>query len=478
MVSNYNGESEHEVEVLIPSSSTGTGRITPKINREISSAIKTRLYCSRKKMVFLMVCFLGVLFLVGFSQTEEIIIQGNNNKSIDIDDNATKDRNDDVVHFNQNVKSDNGNNNNSEIDDDDDDKNDNNTTKDRNDDVVHFNQNVKNDNGNNNNSEIDDDDDDKNDNNGGDDHVKNDDDDDVTVLTNHDKIKSLQRANFQNGSSIILNIHITHHAGTTFCGVFRVVGAPRFACMGPKDEINEEDRKEWDEMVNFQGSRKPWSYNETSRNIDIVRKHYRMLSWELGQVPRRPLSRTNWEDPNLVSVIVMRNPLTRLLSNHGQVFRTHFHLMKDAVNFTHDQWWWYAHDSDLTDNFALQRLTDKSFNYLRSSNIDDFDLDELDKDIDPRDMIESAKNLLKRFTYVLDIECLSEGMQALADDLGIDIESATGYVKTKEKSHQKHPSSIPYDDIAKFLEYRNRVDIELYEWSKTISLVKCKDLPK
>jgi len=293
-----------------------------------------------------------------------------------------------------------------------------------------------------------------------------------------ENIKTLQKLNFQNGTGIMLNIHITHHAGTTFCAVFKNLGAPDFACMGIKDDLTEKDAEEWNEKVKFQRHHKPWSYNDTSRNIEIVRKHYRLLSWELGRAPRPPLSVTNWEDPNLVSVIIMRDPLTRLLSDYEHIVNEHFDLDEYFSNHSYEQWWWYAHSTHYTDNFALQKLTDHPFDYLQSSKMKDFDLEKskLDKDIeDPRDMLESAQKLVQRFTYVLDIACLSEGMQALAEELGIQINDKKELIGEKETIAKSHSTtnSIPYDDIADFLKYRNRVDIELYEWSKNISLVKC-----
>jgi len=55
-------------------------------------------------------------------------------------------------------------------------------------------------------------------------------------------IKELQLENYRRGTALMLNVHVTHHGGTTFCDVMgRALHktAPNFACQAnrPKDDV-------------------------------------------------------------------------------------------------------------------------------------------------------------------------------------------------------------------------------------------------
>eukprot|EP00984_Skeletonema_dohrnii_P003441 scaffold1167_cov108-Skeletonema_dohrnii-CCMP3373.AAC.1 len=69
----------------------------------------------------------------------------------------------------------------------------------------------------------------------------------------------------------------------------------------------------------------------------------------------KTLHQTNWEYENLVSMIVMRNPLERFLAG-GKcgVFQTK--IPGDTSNETQDLYWEYA-NSGCADNYALRVLT-------------------------------------------------------------------------------------------------------------------------
>ena len=58
--------------------------------------------------------------------------------------------------------------------------------------------------------------------------------------------KQLQIANYVDGTALLLNVHITHHAGTSVCHLMKKLGpAPGFACMRPG--IKERTNQEWPE---------------------------------------------------------------------------------------------------------------------------------------------------------------------------------------------------------------------------------------
>lgn len=179
-----------------------------------------------------------------------------------------------------------------------------------------------------------------------------------------------------------------------------------------------------------------------------------LLPFQLVFSRYHQLEATNWEDNNLVSVIIMREPLSRLLAGDGYVKGKWPTLREPSTPI--ETWMEFAHDNKITNNYALTVLAGKGC--CDGNNTDPVHL-------------QHAKKLVSRFTYVLDMECLNEGMQALADQLGIK----TTIADNRAAKHH-HPSAkdrIPYPEVYDFLRERNKLDIELYQWSKTISLVDC-----
>lgn len=89
----------------------------------------------------------------------------------------------------------------------------------------------------------------------------------------------------------------------------------------------------------------PWLANEASANIEQSRRAFRFVAWEYRNPPRPSLSRTNWEDPLLVSVLIIRDPIARLLAGDGFVlsrFPGVRQYAKDPDSFTgnpsHHEW--------------------------------------------------------------------------------------------------------------------------------------------
>lgn len=95
----------------------------------------------------------------------------------------------------------------------------------------------------------------------------------------HSAIAATQIENFKQGkkTSLLLNLHITHHGGTTFCAeIGKKLGAPTFACMGPQ---------EVDHVGNDYPKDKPWTHNDTAHKIEIVTQYFKMVSWEFAHKP-------------------------------------------------------------------------------------------------------------------------------------------------------------------------------------------------
>ena len=85
--------------------------------------------------------------------------------------------------------------------------------------------------------------------------------------------------------------------------------------------------------------------------------------------------------------------------------------------------------------------------------------------------LENAKALVERFSIVLDVACLSEGIRALGGLLNISLAQQNRL----SKAHEQVPSRdrIGHDDVYEYLLDKNRLDIELYEWSKSRALINC-----
>ena len=258
---------------------------------------------------------------------------------------------------------------------------------------------------------------------------------------NTSSIKIQQIQNYRNGSGLILNFHITHHAGTTLCIWAKSNGpCPSFACMAEK-KIPEG-------LNSGLGSQNtPWKYQQTDHWVRTIRPVFHYISWEYGLTKLiRSLNDTNWEHPELVSIIVMRHPMERLLSDIG-----HGH---QVIHDTEEEWWEYANNR-LTNNFALRTIMSWEGCCQGESTSDSY--------------LTSAKAYLSRFTFILDMACFDESVTRLSTILGLN------YTK-KQVNQAKKQASIRNQTLYRYLYHRNVKDIALYEWSKAHSLVKCDEI--
>jgi hypothetical protein len=298
---------------------------------------------------------------------------------------------------------------------------------------------------------------------------------------------------------------------------------PSFACMGDNNNITKG-------LYTYNYHNAPWNGpNETSYWIDTAKPFFHMISWEYGDAmphSKRPLSKVYWEHPELVSLLIIRHPIDRLLAKDMFV-QQQFPALTDSArkgwNLTrladrdkdYQMWWEYANSSSLfsvrnTNNFALRVLSydgvyDDMVNIETNSSSDGRGGggDYIDyrtysrnhqrccrgKDTDRR-YLDRAKNLINRFTIVLDQACLNEGMEQLGILLGIKLQQQqqqqlsnnfknVNFKKLPDysKPTQSYRERIGYDDVYEFLLEKNKLDIELYEWAASErSLVRCKDL--
>lgn len=284
-----------------------------------------------------------------------------------------------------------------------------------------------------------------------------DDNDDVAVPTNssstadqslpmdRETLRSTQIDNYRKGKGLLLNVHITHHAGTAFCLDFaRPIGpTPTFACMSG-------DNWPKDEMAN---STTPWAPGMADTYIDVLRPLFHAISWEFGHqrgLPRNLNATDCWENPRLVSILIVRNPIDRLLAGDGMA--NNKYGLSD--NRTDLQWWLAANDPVHSNNYALRVLSD----YRNCCQGKDT----------PPEYLDTAKQLVERMTFVLDQDCLNANLAAMADRLNVT------YKPAKQETHHKIAKErIQNETLYNYLLERNTLDMELYRWAKTKSLVQC-----
>ena len=126
----------------------------------------------------------------------------------------------------------------------------------------------------------------------------------------------------ETGTALLVHIHITHHAGTQVCHVIgrglapvHPHNAPPFACR--IDVRNKQEGLLDPHLLSdprFNQGHIPWTHNETQEKIDMIRPYHHMIAFEVyRKVPNPTYQAVHWEHDNLLSTIVMRDPLSRLL---------------------------------------------------------------------------------------------------------------------------------------------------------------------
>ena len=242
------------------------------------------------------------------------------------------------------------------------------------------------------------------------------------------------------------------------CGAMKKAGpVPDFACMGPGESGI------WPANATKFNS---WSREETPTKVKIFRPYFHYMSWEYHTFGN--LHHTNWEYEDLVSMIVIKDPLERFLSA-GKCGKFHTKKKnrpknKPSTNLAGDPkpetmalYWEYANDN-CSDNYALRVLAADAHcvQGARTS----------------RACLEGAKSLLRRFTFILDASCLGESLGVVGEALHLDLAPED----VGQKRH--HPNEdvrgrFHNDTLYEFLRDRFRRDIELYEWAQARSVVQC-----
>eukprot|EP00588_Corethron_pennatum_P023019 CAMPEP_0194320650 /NCGR_PEP_ID=MMETSP0171-20130528/16920_1 /TAXON_ID=218684 /ORGANISM="Corethron pennatum, Strain L29A3" /LENGTH=369 /DNA_ID=CAMNT_0039078227 /DNA_START=144 /DNA_END=1250 /DNA_ORIENTATION=+ len=259
-----------------------------------------------------------------------------------------------------------------------------------------------------------------------------------------ENFRATQIENYRRGVALMINIHVTHHGGTAFCrSIGHALDENKSAPRG-NSACNTGAAWPGEEFLEIRND--PWKGVEKTKQKSLkLRKYYHMIGWEYHAFPQRgPLKQTDWEGPNVLSVIIMRHPMSRMLAK-DESFRD---KNKRQEDYDDGDWSKFAM-LDRNDNYALRILADDKGCCSGADT--------------SRRYLDGAKELLRKMTYVLDIECLGKGMRKVAEELDITM----NWNEKNEAVHHVHESSenrITNRTAYNYLVEKNKLDIELYEW--------------
>lgn len=83
--------------------------------------------------------------------------------------------------------------------------------------------------------------------------------------------------------------------------------------------------------------------------------------------------------------------------------------------------------------------------------------------------------MLNRFTFILDRSYLADSMAAMGDALNLTI-TKESFESGFHHEHAPTRDRLGNDTLYEYVKRRFRRDIELYEWSKERSIVRCDNL--
>lgn len=311
--------------------------------------------------------------------------------------------------------------------------------------------------------------------------------------------KKKQIENYRKGKALILNVHVTHHAGTAICsrvGFHGINGdtSPSFACMVDKANVMPEkvclpeternkttkDCYTLPDMVRFNA---PWTHDDTGLFIGLIRPYFHFVSMEYAGPGRMkvPFNETNLEHPFLLPIVITRDPISRLLAGDGVIHKNYPGIESDKQTLNHTRWWDYAvYDGRYnTDNVFLRVINKEPSKQLGKiqNHISEGiprtteEIMDLYPTLITEESFDNAKRTLDRFAFVLDVACLDEGLDALGRLLGLDLPAPKNRARKRKALTSRE--RIGHDDVYEYLLEKNKWDIALYEYSKTISVVRC-----
>ena len=305
------------------------------------------------------------------------------------------------------------------------------------------------------------------------------------------KLREAQFDHFRRGDGVLVNIHVTHHAGTQVCGwLTHYLGSavPPKACLPAKTN----DPQGIMELLGRYGhAAKDY---EPQQWLDLG---YRAVSFEFQTrrtQPKNDWKHVNFIEPKLLTLLVMRDPIERLLAGDGRLAMygpnpdRRRALNGDerrrrtvVVTRTATAWDEYALHSYYADNYALRILGDRTddvdiqYNISIPWNVPQQNL--RPDDVVDADTIARAKLVVQGASVVIDQACLAESLQRLAERLNFFPNGTRSEFKLRPKrEHASARQRVGNDTLYDLLVARNRYDIELYHWSKKHAIVHCPPL--
>merc|ERR1712238_393371 len=237
----------------------------------------------------------------------------------------------------------------------------------------------------------------------------------------------------------------------------------------------------------------PFPNNQVESNIHDIRKYFHMISWEYHGVNKMKRSFQDTQlgsHLQLVSVVVTRDPMSRLLADGGSTKRKYPGYNKGFLS--HNGFWKMAATDHYygTDNFFLRiigyykqqqqqknnRNKNRKLKLKKNTNIENaMKREKAHEIIVPKSVEEMlelypsnieekqydhAVSILNHFTIVLDIECFDGGLKELAKLLNLNTTRINQVINEKanqrKKTNSHHPSKgksltsqerIGYDDV-------------------------------
>ncbi len=260
-----------------------------------------------------------------------------------------------------------------------------------------------------------------------------------------------------NGNGIIINFHVTHHAGTAMYQQAVATGLRTDGLNG----IYDPRRGDSPEMTENR-----WiSPTEDGRSGKTIRNGPGLRQWasiEPGFSGRFAPETVPWDSERVVFITAWRHPITRLLSLAGTPDREfpemNYECSTKRLDCPGDFTNFVRKGQKYNDNYALRMLADK-YKGFPPLTVND---------------LEVAKARLRNFSLILIDEWMPETSKLLCAFLKWkDCTSRLGskHVTKPNTLKSKSPRErIQNDSLYADLLERNRLDIELYHYARTLAL--------
>jgi hypothetical protein len=297
----------------------------------------------------------------------------------------------------------------------------------------------------------------------------------ASALEERTLLRKQRLEGFKNNESIVVNIHITHCGGTEFC---LKVARQIFRTMPQYGNWDSGANKFRDNMCNLFPSIR-------NSELEHVRDRAQMETLFTNYLPQvnfvalelresRPWFYKNFPfgSPKIVSTLIIRHPIARLLSDFKPIPGDKDAKYKKA--HLCDQHDYHAPKSaamklPLGERLLLPPAEDKMFNTY-----DNYAIRILGNVVYPKPVSQehydyAVKHVINRVGMIIDIDCMGTAISSMAADLGLKDKLKIPLVDRAAKPRDMCGN----DTVYKMLEERNKFDLMLYEYAKSVSTYRC-----